>query len=35
MIDHWKSLELELGEFDYRHDRTPSIETITSLISNP
>ena len=34
MIDHWKGLELELAEFDYQHDRTPSVETIPSLISN-
>ena len=35
MIDHWKGLELELAEFDYQQDRTPSVETIRCLISNP
>ena len=34
MIDHWKGLELELAVFDYQHDRTPSVGTIPSLISN-
>ena len=35
MIHHWEGLELELAEFDYQHDRTPSVETIPSQISNP
>ena len=34
MTDHWKGLEFELAELDYQHDRTPSVETIPSLISN-
>ena len=35
MIDHWKGFELELAENDYQHDRTPSVQTIPSQISNP
>ena len=35
MIHHLECLELELAEFDYQHDRTPSVETIPCLISNP
>ena len=35
MIHHWEGLELEIAEFDYQHDRTPSVETIPCLISNP
>ena len=35
MIDHWKDLELELAEFEYKHDQTPSAETISHRTSNP
>ena len=35
MIDHWKCFELELAESVYQHDRTPSVETTPSQISNP
>ena len=28
MIHHWKGLELEIAEFEYKHDRTPSAESI-------
>ena len=35
MIDHWNGLELEITDFDYQHDRTPSVETIPSQISKP
>ena len=35
MIHHWEGPELELAEFDYQHDRTPSVGTIPSQISNP
>ena len=24
MIDHWKSPEFEITDFDFQHDRTPS-----------
>ena len=35
MIDHWKVFELEVTDFVYQDDQTPSAETITSQISNP
>ena len=35
MTDYWKGLELELADFDYQHDRTHSVETMPSQISNP
>ena len=35
MIHLCECPELELAEFDYRHDRTPSVETIPSENSNP
>ena len=35
MVDHWKGLELEIAEFEYKHDRTPSKETIPTQTSNP
>ena len=28
MIHHWKGLELEIAEFENKHDRKPSAETI-------
>ena len=31
----WKGLELEIAEFEYKHDRTPSTETIPTQTSNP
>ena len=34
MIDHWKSLEFEITDFDYHVDRTPSAETLQSQTSN-
>ena len=33
MIDHWNGVELENTDFDYQHDRTPSVEIIPSQIS--
>ena len=35
MIDHWKGLELEIAEFEYNFDRTPSAGTIPTQTSNP
>ena len=35
MIHLWKVPELEITDFDYKHDRTPSARTILSQISNP
>ena len=35
MMDHWKDVELEITDFDYQHDRSPSAETIPYQISNP
>ena len=32
MTQHWEELELEIKNFDYRYDRTPSAETIPSQI---
>ena len=34
MIDHWKSLEFEITDFDFQDDRTPSAETLPSQTSN-
>ena len=34
MIDHWNGLDLEITDFDYKDDRTPSAETIPYQISN-
>ena len=34
MVHHWKSLDLEITDFNYRHDPTQSGETIPSQISN-
>ena len=34
MIDHWKGLALEITNFDYQDDRTPSAEIIPSQTSN-
>ena len=33
MIHDWKVPELEITDFEYKHDRTPSVETIPSQIS--
>ena len=33
MIDHWKSFELELAEFEHKHDRAPSVESIPTQTS--
>ena len=35
MIDHWNVLELEITDFDYKDDRTPSAESIPTQTSNP
>ena len=35
MIHNWKGFDLEITEFNYRHDPTQSGETIPSQISNP
>ena len=35
MIHHWKGLDLEITDFKYHDDPTPSGETITSQTSNP
>ena len=35
MIHRWKGLTLEIKEFEYKHDRTPSVETIPTQTSNP
>ena len=35
MIDLWKGLEMEITEFYYQHNRTRSVETIPSQISEP
>ena len=35
MIHYWKVPELEITDFDYKHDRTPSPETIRTRTSNP
>ena len=34
MIDHWKGLALEITDFDYQDDRTPSAEIIPPQTSN-
>ena len=34
MILQWKGFELEITDFNYRHDPTHSGETIPSQISN-
>ena len=34
-IHHWEGLDLELAEFDYKHDRTTSAESIPTQTSNP
>ena len=35
MIRHWKGLHLEITDFIYHRDPTPSGETIPSQTSNP
>ena len=34
MIHHWKALDLEITDFKYRHDPTPSGEITPSQTSN-
>ena len=34
MIHHWKALDLEIADFNYHHDPTPSVEIIPSQILN-
>ena len=34
MIHRWKGLDLDITEFDYRDDQTPSGEIIPSQMSN-
>ena len=34
MIYHWKALDLEITDFEYRYDPTPSSEIIPSHTSN-
>ena len=34
MIHHWKGLNLEITDFEYHHNRTPSAETTPSQTSN-
>ena len=34
MIDHWKGFSLEITDFDFQDDRTPSVETIIYQTSN-
>ena len=35
MIHDWKVPELEITDFEYEHDRTPSAESIPTQTSNP
>ena len=35
MIQYWKCFDLEITDFNYHHDPTPSGETIPSQTSNP
>ena len=34
MIQDWKVPELEITDFEYKHDRLPSAETIPTQTSN-
>ena len=34
MLHFWKVPELEITDFDYKHDRTPSAGTIPTQTSN-
>ena len=34
MIHHWKAVDLEITDFEYRHDPTPSCEIILSQTLN-
>ena len=34
MMHHWKALDLEITDFSYHHDTTPSGEIISSQTSN-
>ena len=33
MIHYWKGLELEIAEFEHKHDRTPAAQTIPTKTS--
>ena len=35
MVHHWEGLELKLAEFENKHDRKPSVETIPTQTSKP
>ena len=35
MIHDWKFSELEITDFEYEHDRTPSAESIPTQTSDP
>ena len=35
MVHQWKSRDMEITDFKYHQDRTPSVETIQSQTSNP
>ena len=35
MIHRWKALDLEITDFEYRHDRTYTGEIVPSQTSNP
>ena len=35
MTNHWKSLDLEITDFNFDHDPTQSGETIPSQTSHP
>ena len=35
MIHHWKGLDLDTTDIEYRHESKPSGETITSQTSSP
>ena len=34
MIHHWKALDLDITDFNYHNDPTPSVEIISSQTSN-
>ena len=34
-MHHWKGLDLNITNFNYHHDPTPSGETVPSQFSNP
>ena len=35
MIHNWKGFDLEITDFNYHRDPTPSVETIPSQTANP